>query len=863
MTWVPTNIASGEARDLTVGPPGVAYAAMNNSGIFMSQDNGTTWSPISSPPSTYFYNIWYESVGDYLYVGTEQPGVYRSHRSELDWALIGPPDYFRKIVNSNSGLLYACCVYNGVQISDDHGLTWERLTPAESYGSIALAPNGDAFAGRGSNGVMRAPACADYDEDWWCDGIDNCQYAFNPSQGDSDFDGIGDACDQPIDTIPHTVIAAGTADFYFAISTDLDRDNRSDLLYSDPGSNQLVSAFGQADGSLSPPLNLMSIGACAIVTDFVDTDTLKDVVAATPTDIYVLLNRGARIFGPPLHLDVFLDAAPNFGQSTADSDGPVPSVISGYFDDDGVLDLVAAPSSIYRGLGDGAFLGPDELPFTFQTANSCDFNNDGRDDLVALVSDQICVYLNESPTLQDFNLVASVPVGLPSLEIAPSHQVADLDFDGDCDFAIVVPVENPPGTSRVTILYWDKMSGLDRYLAFPISGVSYDLVVCDPNRDGCLDLVVANGSLGRLEFYFGDGVGNFSQVPVSIDLDPGADVVHVLATLDLNRDGNPDFVSGSNGGGTTRIAYSDTDPAPVIEDESYFPMVTSVSSDVSLTVVNPDGFVISRDFRTVSGSDYWRVDLNSDGLTEEQAVDYNVIPGEYLVTAKLHPDAAANTTITMGIGIDGSQMATLCLDYDPANLLKNGSDSLVFYYEVYPPGQESDVSPPNGGDVRSSSPTFAWDGLVAGPGDRFSFDLCDVPTMMRQKTDSALGLTTPQYAITQGLQVDNVYYWQVGFDRNSDGIYEDYSRVYAVKIVECCVGFVGNVNISGDGSAIDEVPTIQDISLLIDHLFLSQCPLPCIAEADLNFSDDITIGDISSLIGHLFITQEPLGVCPR
>jgi hypothetical protein len=75
---------------------------------------------------------------------------------------------------------------------------------------------------------------------------------------------------------------------------------------------------------------------------------------------------------------------------------------------------------------------------------------------------------------------------------------------------------------------------------------------------------------------------------------------------------------------------------------------------------------------------------------------------------------------------------------------------------------------------------------------------------------------------------------------------------------DCCIGKVGNVNLDPG-----ELVTIGDISLAIDHLFITLPTLHCLTEADVNQSGgtnpvggptgDITIGDISLLIDHLFI----------
>lgn len=76
----------------------------------------------------------------------------------------------------------------------------------------------------------------------------------------------------------------------------------------------------------------------------------------------------------------------------------------------------------------------------------------------------------------------------------------------------------------------------------------------------------------------------------------------------------------------------------------------------------------------------------------------------------------------------------------------------------------------------------------------------------------------------------------------------------------CCVGKVGDVN--GWGW---DVPTIGDISSMIEMVFIAGTEVGCVSESDLNQSggsnpqpDDITVSDISILIDYLFITGASL-----
>jgi hypothetical protein len=84
----------------------------------------------------------------------------------------------------------------------------------------------------------------------------------------------------------------------------------------------------------------------------------------------------------------------------------------------------------------------------------------------------------------------------------------------------------------------------------------------------------------------------------------------------------------------------------------------------------------------------------------------------------------------------------------------------------------------------------------------------------------------------------------------------------AVRI-NCCREVVGDVNSDGSSTA-----TIGDVSVLVDHLFMSGVPLDCYLEADINQSGgsypepaDITIGDVADLIDHLFISGQSLPAC--
>jgi hypothetical protein len=119
----------------------------------------------------------------------------------------------------------------------------------------------------------------------------------------------------------------------------------------------------------------------------------------------------------------------------------------------------------------------------------------------------------------------------------------------------------------------------------------------------------------------------------------------------------------------------------------------------------------------------------------------------------------------------------------------------------------------------------------------------DLMTKLRQTLELTVILNTP---LVRATTISKSYSWPV----------TDLTAL-------CCEGIVGDANYDGSYE-----PTIADISTIIDHIFISQSPLVCYDEADVNQSGgtdpgpaDITISDISALIDHLFISGVALPAC--
>jgi hypothetical protein len=72
-------------------------------------------------------------------------------------------------------------------------------------------------------------------------------------------------------------------------------------------------------------------------------------------------------------------------------------------------------------------------------------------------------------------------------------------------------------------------------------------------------------------------------------------------------------------------------------------------------------------------------------------------------------------------------------------------------------------------------------------------------------------------------------------------------------------GYTGNCNCSTDG-----LITLNDITLLIDNVYITKAALCCPENGNTNGSTDglVTLNDITVLIDHVYITKGPTAPCP-
>lgn len=631
---------------------------------------------------------------------------------------------------------------------------------------------------------------------------------------------------EPNEGVAFNIVADEFVDMMFLAAGDFDLDNKVDLVFSGWNEGGYI-AYGEGAGKFENPVAIGIPNHSSLALDYVNEDSLLDIIANADGVIYVCLNNGDRTFSTSSWTHIAT---------------PLAFVKTGYFNNDTYLDFVTSPSTIFYGDGTGAFNSSYTLPTGLLSgADVSDFNKDGYDDLVVLEGSAI-ILLNDGTG--GFTVSDSLVLGALSISISTSNALADFNNDGNPDFALISPLIGTTCSSGFflslgTIVLGDGNGGILATESFEVCGTSYNMTTADVNRDNELDIIVANGSFKRLEVLLGNGDGTF-QLPTPVPL--GANqITFVLAQGDYNRDGNPDF---SSGGGIIKkdsiySALNKQPVRPVIDDE----MVTTGYSSVSFDITNPDGFKISRLKNTVAGGRYERFDKDNDGQLDAQAYDYNLEYGEYTLVFRKRDDITSPATFDADIRIGNSRHLTIFKDYETPGTAKGSAanDSIVFTISI---NEIAQTSPESGETAFDVTPSFIWSGLALNKfSSAISYDFqLDSKIDFSVPLISETGLVSPSYTTSTSLNRDMVYYWRVrGFD---GAVYSDWSNEMAVYIGPFYCGDCNNDN-SG--------PNILDLTYLVDFIFRGG-PIPEIPEnADLN-GDNIphNIIDLTILVDFIF-----------
>jgi hypothetical protein len=229
------------------------------------------------------------------------------------------------------------------------------------------------------------------------------------------------------------------------------------------------------------------------------------------------------------------------------------SITVGDLDEDGNLDLAVANTDsnsviIFRGAGDGTFAA-DAPRFTVgKNPNSialADFNADGHLDLVTANFGDNTVTVRLGNGSGSFGAGASFATGTNPLDVKPG------DVNGDGNLDIVTANRND---NSVSVLLGNGAGSFTAAVGSPVTvGANPTSVALgDVDKDGKLDMAVANYSGPNVTLLKGDGTGGFTTLGSPITLGTGTGPASVVLA-DVSGDGNLDLITSNQTSGNLTV----------------------------------------------------------------------------------------------------------------------------------------------------------------------------------------------------------------------------------------------------------------------------------------------------------------------
>ena len=397
----------------------------------------------------------------------------------------------------------------------------------------------------------------------------------------------------------------------------------------------------------------------------------------------------------------------------------------------------------------------------------------------------------------------------------------DLNDDGWSDLAI------PNEQTNDLRVFLNNGSGMyGAFTIYPLPGANSPSANegADFNADGFIDIAIGSGGNTNMNVVFGDGLGGFLKDTVYVS----GSSVRGIAVIDIECDGDDDIVSANRFGSTLTLFLNDG--AGVFVQAGSFDAGVNGETAVAVTDANGDGIA----------------DLFVGGYSsQELAILLGDGMGSLTFSAKT-PALGSPWMIAIG-DINGDGAA----DVSSANSLAN--NCAVAY----------------GDGLGGFLPATNY------PGGTFvlAIDLGDLDG------DGDLDMVTSSYSSADFRVFENsggtyaapIIYPSASagscailHDRDNDGdldmsVIDEVQDLLFIYDNTCCEGTTGNID---DDSG--ELVNLTDVTLLVNHLFVTFEPLMCRDEANVNGdpAGEINLTDLTNLVNHLFLTFAPLPNCP-